>query len=832
MQFVGLALIFFALLSLAFSQSTEMKCPPNYQPPDSCTAGPCRCAQFQTVRIQTNTTTQLTEVIIRVTNTCPDPVYYAQFSLSSEDGKFDLSQNWPTQNPATFQGSAAYQWTESIVDGSQSATKTTPAIKWIRFAAKLPGNPNTQMVLNSAQNNYEEFRFFVKNYSPVFPWIYQLHQGSNWDTFGPLDMSLCACTNCDASASVRVIESCNLRYPDDSSNLSPSTFNENEVLYSFQIEGNQLELFYSDEHAMSLAVSTVVNNGLKTPFTTTPSSTTDTPKCVSGAALQLGSWNFDARDPLANIDGNNADTGCKEDPNKVLPTCGRPLPPAMFYTDITADALNRSGDWQQGGKAIAPQKICGLWKSATKTITGRDPTTNVYAFSITTPTNPPSNKNPAGTGWILGTGSDPLPLGFVNPTNTKPAINAYGTEVMWDLDLLNLNPSHRYRFQFMVHDGDQTKIGGDVGQACIVASAACKAGFAGATCTQCENDLTIPGNQVNQYTWYCYPTGGVGDDFYRLIKIPFSKYWSDPIYNASGGFIPKTGVQDSEGYFVTCDCKRIPIDCPENCCGHGQCNPSNGQCTCSGTGLNRVTCCPTDTSLKQCVNDGNYCSGNGYCTDGQCACFNGPDGTPDFTGVACNITVEKKRKCTELPATDCASCQALAEANGVYCGWCTSGTATGSDISLSDGKCTSDTECTAAGNVSLPSCTITAEYIPEPCPDNCTGHGTCTNETQPLPPNAPNGTQPNVTQHCVCAEGYTGLNCATAPPIAAIVGLTAGAIAGIVIGVIVFLCISGGGAWAAAKAMGPGSVGPVINNPLYKGDGQKGTNPLYQNNMS
>jgi len=81
----------------------------------------------------------------------------------------------------------------------------------------------------------------------------------------------------------------------------------------------------------------------------------------------------------------------------------------------------------------------------------------------------------------------------------------------------------------------------------------------------------------------------------------------------------------------------------------------------------------------------------------------------------------------------------------------------------------------------------------------------------------------------VCTNGYKGVNCGTAPPNAITVGLlTAGAIAGIIVGVAVFLCLGGGGAYAAATFMGSGSVGPVVNNPLYQGEGNKGTNPLYK----
>jgi hypothetical protein len=98
------------------------------------------------------------------------------------------------------------------------------------------------------------------------------------------------------------------------------------VSYSFQIEGNQLELFYSDEHAMTLGtnyvlplwslvfdlliVVQVINGATNTSFAVTP--TTANPTCVSGASLQMGAWNFDGHDPMANIDGNSATTLCVE----------------------------------------------------------------------------------------------------------------------------------------------------------------------------------------------------------------------------------------------------------------------------------------------------------------------------------------------------------------------------------------------------------------------------------------------------------------------------------------------------------------------------------------
>jgi hypothetical protein len=48
-----------------------------------------------------------------------------------------------------------------------------------------------------------------------------------------------------------------------------------------------------------------------------------------------------------------------------------------------------------------------------------------------------------------------------------PANEGYGAEARWNISSLNLTPGHHYRFYFIVHDGDQNKTGGDVGQDCV-----------------------------------------------------------------------------------------------------------------------------------------------------------------------------------------------------------------------------------------------------------------------------------------------------------------------------------------------------------------------------
>jgi hypothetical protein len=140
----------------------------------------------------------------------------------------------------------------------------------------------------------------------------------------------------------------------------------------------------------------------------------------------------------------------------------RPLYPAVFVTDIT-DYLDangncidpvvpagdqcRAGDWQQltnnlNPSAVAPHDVFGSWKWATPGLT-----TGISS------TNDPSKNS------TLGPGADTPPAPLTNL--------GFLTEARWDATDLGLTPGRAYRIQFMVHDGDQNKIGGDVGQACL-----------------------------------------------------------------------------------------------------------------------------------------------------------------------------------------------------------------------------------------------------------------------------------------------------------------------------------------------------------------------------
>jgi hypothetical protein len=710
----------------------------------------------------------------------------------------------------------------------------------------------------------------VQNYFPLYQWTVQSHQGDTWDTFESVDFSLCACPNCDAGSTIREILPCNIekdpgygnttRFPNPGFR-NGSAFNEDSCLAAYAISGNTLQMFYNDEHALSLGIgSYVLYNGTRVNATIVESD--GTPKCITGypaVGSINGKYDFSGG-PFGNTDVNGLQNYTAPAPASCPgPTssgccdphgCGRPIPPTLFVTDLT---LNPSppymGDWQNGGTPYTPQTVCGLWKVLTKDWTlGSSP--------IVAPADNPSSGNIANGVWNLGVGSDPVPAGISNP-------QSFGAEITWDISSLGLVPAHTYRFQFIVHDGDQNHAGGDIGEGCIIATSACPAGYSGPNCSACDTD-PLPG--YLQYTWWCSPTGDPAHP-YDLLKLPRAL---TNTYNSSQGFCPNNGqgtaVFSPEGYAVTCDCKLIHVLCNSSCCGEGICDDTVGVCKNCQNGATTPNCGYSDTQCNPpptpsppetppppgasppppstpapppCYNVGLYCSGHGFCVNGSCNCttINGVS----YEGSACQTPSPPPTNvhyCDQY--LDCSNCSAAAQQYGISCVWCTAGF----------GQCTPTTSCpvtdvqTNCSSNGVPAVAVT--FIAEPCPDNCGGinNGICVNitcgSTYPpgykssygcLPP--PNATYPNGTRaYCHCFNGDNSVNCLGGPSsnIGKIVGLTAGAIAGIVIACIVVVVIISvatqqvvsyalldSNAFAAAKS-NPLFVEPVVesNNQLYE----------------
>jgi len=225
------------------------------------------------------------------------------------------------------------------------------------------------------------------------------------------------------------IGECVLGYPDHSHDPRSSVvFNESEVLRGFSIVGTSanpgIAAWYSDEHALLLGIE---------PPNVTDMYPTPEPPAIADAATKTARahnpevGNLTAADPL-----------------------GRPFFPAAFVTKITPpNETGRQGDWQQqnnNNNAQKPQDLFGTWKHATQTT------------DIGSQNDPPANNT-------LGPRADTPPSGL--------KYEKFRTEVRWDLFSLKdqfgqpITAHNAYRVQFMVHDGDQNKDGGDVGQACV-----------------------------------------------------------------------------------------------------------------------------------------------------------------------------------------------------------------------------------------------------------------------------------------------------------------------------------------------------------------------------
>jgi len=269
-----------------------------------------------------------------------------------------------------------------------------------------------------------------------------------------------------------------------------------------------------------------------------------------------------------------------------------------------------------------------------------------------------------------------------------------------------------------------------------------------------------------------------------------------------------------------------------------------------------------------------------------CVC-NPPDAATGiaFSGPDCNTTTFPKPPpppgCGDF-SSNCTNCSSGTFLYNLDCEWCPAGLGNISQF-LVNGTCMTSGLCPVTKG--LKQCIPPQVIALNPCPDNCLGNGVCTdvtvdaacfngvkdnNETDvdcggpvcyPCKPaqaclvgtdcftNICNNntyvcdgsgfftTGGNVTQKCVCNTGYSGSNCGVAPlvpsdEIIAIAGtLSAVAVVGIVIGAVICAgAVAGGGTYAYyAKASGD-DQSPVMSNPLYRGDGNAGSNPIYRGN--
>jgi len=223
--------------------------------------------------------------------------------------------------------------------------------------------------------------------------------------------------------------------------LSSVVFSESDTLRAFELSGTTIRAWYTDEHAMTLGVRRV--NVKSAAGTTTTDYPFTTFSSLSATNPSVGTTAMAGVQAVTDLATYNPAYGFLDH--------GRPLWPALFITDITDTPDSTSGDWQQGGSAIPPTAVYGTWKGAVRTV---DQTRTPATITVTPDVDPAKNF------WTCVPDVPQAGLG---------TSEGYGTEVVWDVSL-NMQPGRTYRVQFMVHDGDQNKSGGDAGEACVVVS--------------------------------------------------------------------------------------------------------------------------------------------------------------------------------------------------------------------------------------------------------------------------------------------------------------------------------------------------------------------------
>jgi hypothetical protein len=243
--------------------------------------------------------------------------------------------------------------------------------------------------------------------------------------------------------------------------------NENTSLITFSPAApdvatinDRLILWYRDEHPLVLGVGNIeaqILGGTTKVFDIEPypGLIASFAESVLGQSIKVGApWKFvDA----ANIPDPRFD---------AVDATGRPMFPSLFITDISFDTNSTAGDFENSGVPIPPHEIYGQWKVLTKSVKA-DGTLEKYAQD---PLLSGTNSDPPGN--LATDGSDHVSLGGSSNTPVvHPAVPISGhgnhiTALSWDISKLSMQTGNTYRVQFIVHDGDPSRAGGDVAEVC------------------------------------------------------------------------------------------------------------------------------------------------------------------------------------------------------------------------------------------------------------------------------------------------------------------------------------------------------------------------------
>jgi len=328
-----------------------------------------------------------------------------------------------------------------------------------------------------------------------------------------------------------------------------------------------------------------------------------------------------------------------------------------------------------------------------------------------------------------------------------------------------------------------------------------------------------------------------------------------------------TDGTDPDGYRIGCDCGRIYVDCPNNCCGAGSCARQDGTCTCEPD-FSGLDCCtynpPSTTATVQAATVGDVTTVGEVTTIADVTTIgasttNGETVVVSTTGQVVTtgqvsttgVVTTQAAATTVTPPPPCFNGGNFCNGNGVcnrgtgicdcYTGWegdfcdqeiippscfdysnnCEGCLAAPADLncawcsSVAGEQCLPDGECANA----LISCQDSpVPYVPELECHNDTecNNGECVESAE--------------GNYCQCADGERGVDCSAGglSDLAKALAISGGVIAVIVIGGVVALFLLGFGAKKGIDylSLRETNMQNASDNPFYTPSIQEFNNPI------
>jgi len=209
-------------------------------------------------------------------NSCPIDCSMPQYIITQPSGGLWLGYWVPGCQigtlPSQFSSSFGLYLTYGI-NNENEATNSSSAPLADNFFNSPGEGPWTETIVLT-----------VYNYNPTQEWFLLAHGNSFYDSYTVDTFQGCLCTDCDTTTGPgeSTIQPCALGYPTTTSYPRTSVlFNEPAVLDSFAYGNGRLQMFFSDEHVMTLGVSELITASGSQFTSSTFQSGSSGPSCLN-----------------------------------------------------------------------------------------------------------------------------------------------------------------------------------------------------------------------------------------------------------------------------------------------------------------------------------------------------------------------------------------------------------------------------------------------------------------------------------------------------------------------------------------------------------------------